>query len=89
MIDWTDQEKYVIAEFVYSRANDILIKSDAIALLNVFDAHELIKQDVNALVEEVNDNRTDIVKKCIELLNEHIPHAQGQDIMNSYYSGKL
>ena len=45
IINISKKEKNIIAEFIYSSQNDILIKSDCIKLVEVFKNHNIIVSD--------------------------------------------
>ncbi len=71
----TEKDKYYIAEFVYSNDNDILIKSDAEKVIEVFKKHNVdVKMSVSAIVSAIQNN---------------IDTTTLTEIMDNYYSGKL
>lgn len=79
-------EKYIIAEFIYSYQNDILIKSDAIELVNVLVKHELIsKNRASKLIERVNENAKGIAFALFKIVKHVIDQSMLNLIMKEYY----
>ena len=72
-------DKYALAEYMYSYDSDILIKSDAEAVLNVLANHGIEK----AVGHELEAH------SIMYLIKGAIERADREQIMNEYYSGKL
>ncbi len=71
----TEKDKFYIAEFIYSNDNDILIKSDAEKVIEVFKKHNIdVKMSVNDIIWNIN---------------KYIDTPSLSHIMDDYYSGKL
>ncbi len=73
----SNSDKYYIAEFLYSNATDILIKSDAekaIEVINKCFTDEKIEMDASVI---------------LTLIYKHISAPDINTIMEDYYSGKL
>ena len=87
-IELSDNDKYVIAEFVYSCLSDILIKGDALKLIDVLYAHGLLEHP-NHWKKEVNEQADGIVKRLGDILEQAIPDEQGSKLMDEYYAGQL
>lgn len=74
----TKEEKFIIAEFIYSYQTDILIKSDAERVIDLFKARG---NDVSEVKLEAN--------AVMNLIRQHIESPDRIEIMNAYYAGKL
>ncbi len=69
------KDKFYIAEFIYSNDNDILIKSDAEKVIEVFLKNSIaVKMSISAIVSAIQNN---------------IDKSTLNNIMDDYYSGKL
>lgn len=81
------EDRYIIAEFICSLRTDVLIKNDAIRLIDVFSKHK-IGEDWDRLKTEVNsDFKHAIVEKLNKIIGKHIPMIEIKRIMNEYYIG--
>ena len=83
-INLSKSDRYVIAEFVYSNESDILIKSDATALVEVLHSHDILANP-KAWIKDINANKHSVATRLTVLLDENIPDKQGQAIMDEYY----
>lgn len=83
-IDFTKDDKYAIAEYVFSYQSDVLIKSDAIAVIDVFEKHGLITE-VDDWKDAVEHNRGNVSTKLADLVENSISNEQGTEIMDEYY----
>lgn len=75
----TNSDKYHIAEFIFSYEADVLIKSDAEKVIEVFKRHEVEKAASVPL--EAN--------AIAMLIKSEISEADREIIMAEYYSGDL
>jgi len=78
-MELTNSQKNIIAEFIYSDAADVLIKSDAERVIELFKEKKVEK------AEEIN---LDVVS-VREAIHKNISLEDRDSIMNDYYSGKL
>ncbi len=79
----TEKDRYAIAEYVYSYNSDVLIKSDAITLIDVLYKHKLIDNP-----EEWKNRVDDVSGELYVILAVVIPENVGKAIMNEYYGRK-
>ena len=87
--DFTKEERLVIAEFVYSYDTDILIKSDAISLVDLFiDKYFVDSQHASQLKDNINNN-VPVLEEMIEILFTCVEEKEGQNIMNEYFGRSL
>ena len=87
--DFTKEERLVIAEFVYSYDTDILIKSDAISLVDLFiDKSFVDSQHASQLKDNINNN-VPVLEEMIEILFTCVEEKEGQNIMNEYFGRSL
>jgi hypothetical protein len=85
--DFTKEERYNLAEFVYSWEQDVLIKPDALKCLVILKKHELIDSDeLSVLTENVNLNIFGVSEEIIDILFTKIEEESGKLIMKEYYS---
>ncbi len=73
----SNSDKYHIAEFIYSYATDVLIKSDAEKVIKVLNEHftmEDIKMDASVISN---------------LIRKYIDEQSINSIMVDYYAGRL
>jgi len=85
-LNLTPNDRYVIAEFVYSNQTDILIISDCINIVDVFFKHSLITADKKtSLIQAINQKTNGVVENLERLLTTNISEAQGKAIMDEYY----
>ncbi|PIZ50427.1 hypothetical protein COY27_07130 [Candidatus Woesearchaeota archaeon CG_4_10_14_0_2_um_filter_33_13] len=74
----TDKDKYIIAEYIYSFHQDILIKSDAQEVLNMFD-----RKGINVIGIELEKYTV------MNLIRKHVGVLDRQEIMEQYYSNNI
>ena len=73
-----DSLQYAVAEFIYSREADILIKSDG---ENVIEEFEKIGEDVS---------KTQLTVESVTfLIRNHLGYDVRNEIMEKYFAGKL
>jgi uncharacterized protein YlaN (UPF0358 family) len=83
--DFTQGERTIIAEFVYSYDNLILIKPDALALVNVFVKYDLVdKEHGEDLINKINKNDF-VLEEMIEILFTSVEEEEGKKIMKEYF----
>ncbi len=83
-VSFDKKERNDIAEYVYSCQHDILIKNDAIKLIDVFDRHNQI-EDAKKWKDAINKQVVGMVSKLNTLIEEKIPIKQMREIMDEYY----
>lgn len=86
-IDFTQEERTTIAEYVYSHEADILIVSDATNLLEVLNKHNLV-DDYEGLKKGIANKESGITSKLFRLLMSKVQKEQGVEIMNEYFGKK-
>jgi len=87
--DFTKEERLVIAEFVHSYDSDILIKSDAISLVDLFVYKFFVdSQHALQLKENINSNHS-VLEEMIEILFTCVEEQEGKKIMNEYFTIKV
>lgn len=86
-IPFTKEERTIIAEFVYSNEQDILIITDAIKLIDVLYNHKLIDTAGNWL-KRVEEKEPKIIADLDLILKTKISDEQGTSIMDEYYGRK-
>ena len=83
--DFTQEERTIIAEFVYSYDNDILIKPDALDLVDVFVKYEFVdKEHGEDLIIKINKSDF-VLEEMIEILFTSVEEEEGKKIMNEYF----
>jgi hypothetical protein len=83
--DFTQEERTIIAEFVYSYDSDILIKTDALNLVDLFVKKELVDNPhAEELRNRINNNVL-VIDDLIEILFTSIEEEEGKKIMNEYF----
>ena len=87
--DFNQEQRTTIAEFVYSFDNDILIKADALKLVDVFIEKELIEQDHAVDLREKILNNHLVLNEMIEILFTSIEEVEGKKIMDEYFGRKV
>ena len=87
--DFNQEQRTTIAEFVYSFDNDILIKADALKLVDVFIEKELIEQDHAVDLREKILNNHLVLDELIEILFTSIEEVEGKKIMDEYFGRKV
>lgn len=83
-IDFTKEERTIIADFIHAISSDTLIKTEAIDLINILHAHDLI-EDKSDLVKKVETQDDGIVSELKTILTEKVSKEQGLAIMDEYY----
>jgi hypothetical protein len=87
--DFNQEQRTTIADFVYSFDNDILIKADALKLVDVFIEKELIEQDHAVDLREKILNNHLVLDELIEILFTSIEEVEGKKIMDEYFGRKV
>ena len=77
--DLSQKDKLAIAEYIYSQEAEILIKSDAERVIEVFKSHN-IKQAESIELEEY---------AVLNLINSNVSLEDRNIIMQEYLTGKL
>lgn len=75
----SNNDKYYIAEYIYSRERGILIKADGEALLRVMKRHKVDQAKACTLDQMSLDG----------ILNRNLSEAEQQRIMSAYMKGEL
>jgi hypothetical protein len=83
-IDFTKEERTIIADFIHAVSSDTLIKTEAIDLINILHAHDLI-EDKSDLVKKVEAQDDGIVSELKTILTTKVSSEQGGAIMDEYY----
>lgn len=84
--DFTPQERYIIAEFVYAYDSDTMIKSEALKLVDILKIKAIIDEEKSfELIERIN-NQDYVLEELIETLFAAIPEEEGKKIMQEYFS---
>ena len=83
-INFTKEEKTIIGDFIHAVSTDTLIKSEAVDLINVLDAHNFI-DNKSELIKKVEAQDSEIVSELKRILTTKISSEQGEEIMNEYY----
>ena len=85
--DFSQEERTIIAEFVFGKANNVLIKSDGTDLINVLERHGLVDN-----AEELKNNVLEGVPGMSSLLGNVLHYGivpdDGKRIMNEYYGNE-
>ena len=84
MTDFSKDERNVIAEFVFSYHNNIVLKSDLVDLIEVFEKHDLIK-DADQWKEDSLNGLNNMTTRLGNHLRLVITSEQVAEIMNEYY----
>lgn len=87
MIQFTKEERTVIAEFVYSKEADILIVSDCKNLVDVLAKHNLISNK-EELLKKIDEKHSGIVGELSQITMTKISPEQGKEIMDEYFGRK-
>ena len=83
--DFTQEERTIIAEFVYSYDNDILIKPDALDLVDVFVKYDFVdKEHGEDLITKINKSDF-VLEEMIEILFTSVEEEEGKKIMKEYF----
>jgi len=84
-LEFTHEERTIMAEYIFSYQTDILIKGDVLSLLDLFLKKELITEyEHMKLDESVFDNKCDL-NKINRLMSDKIPYEMKNKIMREYY----
>jgi cell division GTPase FtsZ len=83
-IDFTKDERYAIAEYVYSQETDILIINDATRLLDVLNKHNLL-DNYESLTRSVENKVSGIIGAITNILYLKVSAEQIEEIMKEYY----
>ena len=86
-IDFTEEERSIIAEYVFSHKVDILIVSDATDLLEVLNKYNLV-EDYEGLKNGIANKENGITDKLLSLLMSKVPKEHGVEIMDEYFGRK-
>jgi hypothetical protein len=86
-MNFTKDEKNIIAEFVFSFQTDVLIVSDAERLVEVLAKHGLITDKEN-WCKRISDKDGSVCSELFEVVGQKIPDEQGKEIMDEYYGRK-
>jgi hypothetical protein len=82
------EERTIIAEYIFSYQTGVLIKGDALSILDLLFKKEIITKEVyEHLEQDVMNNKTDIADKIARLLSDKIPYEMKNKIMAEYYGG--
>lgn len=85
-LTFAQEERTIIAEFIFSYQTGILIKGDALSVLDLFLKKELITENEHErLDQDVMDNKNDISTTIARLLSDKISYSIKNEIMNEYY----
>lgn len=85
-LEFNQEERTIIAEYIFSYQTGVLIKGDALSVLDLFLKKELITKEQHIeLDQEVFDNKTDISTKIARLMSDKIPYSMKNEIMEEYY----
>ena len=84
--DFSPKQRNVIGEFVYSWENEVLIKSDAKELVQLFLSKKLIEKEHAEELHQKIDNNKEVVEEIIEILFISIEEIEGKKIMTEYFS---
>jgi len=83
--DFTQEERTIIAEFVYSYDSDILIKTDALYLVNLFVKKEFVDEPYAEELRYKIENNQLVLEEMIEILFTCVEEVEGKKIMNEYF----
>lgn len=87
-LTFTQEERTIIAEYIFSYQTGVLIKGDALSVLDLFYKKELITKELHEhLDEDVMNNKNDISTKIARLMSDKIPYEMKNKIMAEYYGG--
>lgn len=87
-LSFTQEQRTIIAEYIFSYQTGVLIKGDALSVLDLFYKKELITKEVyENLDQDVMENKNDISTKIARLLSDKIPYEIKNKIMQEYYGG--
>jgi hypothetical protein len=87
-MDLTESDRTAIAEFIFSYQTDVLIKQDALTVIDVLDKHKLIEEP-EKWKDQVNNQSETISLRLMLLIEKVIPAPTGKAIMDEYYGGNF
>jgi hypothetical protein len=83
--DFNKRERTIIAEFVYCYDTDILIKTDALNVIDVmYDRQMIDSEHEKELKEKVSKNHS-VLEELIDILFSSIEEEEGKKIMNEFF----
>lgn len=86
-LTFNQEERTIIAEYIFSYQTDILIKGDVLSILDLFLKKELITEGEHSRLEQdVFDNKCDL-NKINRLISDKISYELKNKIMEEYYGG--
>jgi len=85
--DFTEDERKVIGEYVYSKANDILFTEDGYDLISVLEKHGMI-DNAEDLKDGIRMCNKGIASILGNVLHYGIEPDDGKRIMNEYYGNE-
>ena len=83
--DFTKEQRAIIGEFVYSYDNDILIKPDALDLVDVFIEKDFIDEEEAIILRDKINNNIPCLEEMIEILFTSVEEEEGKKIMKEYF----
>lgn len=84
--DFTKEQRTTIAEFVYSYDQDILIKNDALNLVDLFVQKNMVdERHASELKRQINQHEF-VLEELIEILFTSVEEDDGKKIMNEYFN---
>lgn len=84
--DFNKKDRSAIAEFIFSKETDVLIKSDTMDVIITLHKHRIIDdKKQRELVAAVNLQHIGIVGEISGILLSNISDEQGSGIMDEYY----
>lgn len=87
-ITLSQDEKSVIAEFIFSYQTDVLIKSDAISLVRLLHKCNIITAPQRVeYIGIINRQQRGISEILLNLVNQYFTKPQLDAIMAEYYGG--
>lgn len=87
-LTFNKEQRTVIAEYIFSYQTGVLIKGDALSVLDLFYKKDLMTKEVyEHLDQDVMSNKNDIANKIARLLSDKISYEMKNKIMTEYYGG--
>lgn len=84
--DFTKEERYTIAEYVYSYDNDVLIISDATELVKLMAKKKFIDSSQESMLNtHIKNKKYFIAEEIMEILFHNVPDEEGKKIMDEYF----
>ena len=84
--DFTKEQRYIIAEFVYANDTDTLIKSEGFDLVTVFKEKNIIDSDKEKSLKHAIKNNLPVLMDLLNILTELVNNEEGTKIMKEYLS---